>query len=110
MPPSCGRWSICALAHIELAEYEKAVADARLACRHPNTSFWSYLTLASALSNLGRDEEAREARDALMELWPDFSVSRFARMVPFDPAITPRWREGLRKADLDIVDEPGARG
>jgi TolB-like protein/Tfp pilus assembly protein PilF len=91
-----------ALSHIELAEFDKAIESARLACRHPNTVPWAYLTLISALSNLRREEEAREARDALFKRWPAFSVSRFGRTVPFDPATTPRWREGLRRAALYV--------
>ena len=89
-----------ALSHIEVAEFDDAVEDGRLACRHPNTVPWSYLTLISALSNLDREAEAREVRDALFERWPDFSLSRFRRTVPFDPATVPNWREGLRRAGI----------
>ena len=92
-----------ALSHLELAEFGKAVEYARLACRHPNTVPWPYLMLVSALSNVGREDEAREVRDALFERWPDFSLSRFGRTVPFDPATTPTWREGLRRAGLSIA-------
>ena len=99
-----------ALARIELAQYEDAVADARLACRHPNTSFWSYLTLASALSHLGRDQEVADARTALFELWPDFSMARFAKMVRFDPVLTARWREGLRRAGFVFPDDSATPG
>jgi len=89
-----------ALSHIELGEFDEAVEDARLACRHPNTTPWSYLTLVAGLSNLHRDDEAHAVRTALFERWPAFSVPRFARTVPFDVAVTPRWRDGLRRAGL----------
>jgi adenylate cyclase len=92
-----------ALSHIELAEFDRAVEDARLACSHPNTVPWSYVMLVSALSNLDREDEAREIRDALFKRWPDFSVSRFKRTVPYDSATTPNWREGLRRAGLNAV-------
>lgn len=99
-----------ALSHLELAEFDKAVEDAKLACCHPNTVHWAYVTLISALANLGRDDEAREARDELFCRWPEFSVNRFGRTVPFDPAITPNWREGLRRAGLlKATASPGRR-
>jgi adenylate cyclase len=91
-----------AMALIEIGEDEHAVSDARAACRHPNTSFWAYLTLSSALANLGRDAEVEKARDALFESWPDFSMSAFANMMPLPPAATRRWREGLHKAGFDF--------
>jgi adenylate cyclase len=92
-----------AFCHIELEEFDQAVEDARLASRHSNTSAWSYVTLASALSNLDRGDEAREVRDALFERWPDFSMSRFARAVPFDAAVASIWRGGLTRAGLNNV-------
>ena len=92
-----------ATVQVELGAYEEAVSDAQRACRHSNTSFHCYLTLASALANLDRCEEAQEAHDALFELWPDFSMRRFARMQSLvQIASTPRWREGLRKAGFEL--------
>jgi hypothetical protein len=55
------------------------------------------------LSNLDRWEEVRAVRDDLFKRWPAFSLARFASTVPFDPAITPNWREGLLKAGLVAV-------
>lgn len=92
-----------ALSHIELSEFDQAVHDARLAARHSNTVPWCYITLISALSNLDRDDEAHAVRDALFERWPNFSLSRFRRTVPFDAAVAPNWRRGLRKAGLHSV-------
>ena len=89
-----------ALSHIEMAEFDKAVEDGRLACRHSNTVPWSYITLISALSNLDRADEAREVRDALFVRWPDFSLSRFRSTVPFDPSIVPNWVQGLRRGGI----------
>ena len=99
-----------AVAHLEIGEFEKAVADAKLACRHPNTSFWSYLTLASGLSRLGQEQEVAEARSVLFDFWPEFSMSDFAKMVPFDPSTWPNWRDGLHNAGFVFPDrtEPQA--
>jgi hypothetical protein len=98
-----------ARAYIEIGDDEHAVSDAWRACRHPNTSFWAYLTLVSALANLGRDAEVETARAALFELWPEFSMSTFANIDPLPPAATRRWREGLHKAGFDYptTTEPG---
>ena len=92
-----------ALSHLELGEFDRAVEYGKLACRHPNSVPWPYLILVSALSNLDREDEAREARDTLFERWPEFSVSRFSRTVPFAPATTPHWRAGLCRAGLSIA-------
>ena len=96
-----------AFAHVELGEYELAVADARRACRHPNTGVWSYLTLASALFNLGRDEEAKQVFARLYALWPDFSAARFTQMIHPGFRREGRWLHGLRKAGLEVPDEAG---
>jgi tetratricopeptide (TPR) repeat protein len=90
-----------AWSRIELGEFDKAVDDAQLACRHSNTVPWAYVTLVSALSNLDRADEARDVRAALFARWPAFCMSRFARTVPFDYANAPKWRQGLRRAGLD---------
>ena len=98
-----------AVAHLEIGDYEKAVADAKLACRHPNTSFWSYLTLASGLSYLGREQEIAEAKSILYKFWPEFSMSEFAKMVPFDPAAWSNWRDGLHQAGFTFPEPTESR-
>ena len=61
---------------------------------------------------LDRREEAKIALDKLLELKPDFSADGFmAVLSPLNPeALRPllkTWFDGLRKAGLDIPDEPG---
>ncbi len=73
---------------------------------------WPHATLASALALLDRHEEAKIALDKLLETKPDFTLeAALAAISPLKPeALRPQfktWFEGLRKAGLDIPDEPG---
>jgi hypothetical protein len=71
------------------------------------------MTLVSALAHLGRHEEAKIALARLLEVKPDFSVNAvLSAFSPLNPA-APRLHfrkmfDGLRKAGLDIPDEPAA--
>ncbi len=92
---------------------EAAVGDARRAIRHPAAPFWPHAHLALALALLDRREEAKIALDKLLEIKPDFSPdAALAAYSPLNPeALRPlhkTWIEGLRKAGLDIPDEPGS--
>jgi len=100
-----------AMARLLLRDYEAAVEDARRAIRHPAAPFWPHAHLASALALLDRREEAKIALDKLLEVNPDFSPdTAIASYSPLNPeAVRPRyktWIDGLRKAGLDIPDEP----
>ncbi len=94
-----------------LGDYEAAVEDARRSIRHPAAAFWLHAHLASALALLDRREEAKIALDRLLEVKPDFSPdAALAALSPLNPeAVRPLfqpWIDGLRKAGLDIPDEP----
>ncbi len=72
---------------------------------------WPHATLASALALLDRREEARTALAKLLEVEPAFSLdAALAALSPLNPeALRPlfkTWIDGLRKAGLDIPDEP----
>ncbi|MCZ6453393.1 MAG: hypothetical protein O6909_04040 [Alphaproteobacteria bacterium] len=106
-------YNIRARAHFFLGDYEAAVEDTRRAIRHPAARYWPHATLASALAHLDRREEAKIALDKLLEDDPDFSPhAALAAWYPLNPeALRPlykTWIEGLRKAGLDIPDEPAA--
>jgi adenylate cyclase len=113
-PHDANMWvieTINALAHIALGQFDEAEDLSRSAIRRPNTGFWAYATLASALGNLGRISEARSALDKLLELKPDFSRKLFDSVfVNDDPASFAAYFYGLRKAGLDIPDEPDRDG
>ncbi|MDP6352052.1 MAG: tetratricopeptide repeat protein [Alphaproteobacteria bacterium] len=102
-----------AWARFFLGDYEAAVEEAQRAIRRPSATFLPHTTLASALALLDRREEARIALDKLLEIKPDFSPhAALAAFSPLNPeALRPRfkpWIDGLRKAGLDIPDEPAA--
>ena len=104
-------YNVRARAHFFLGDYEAAVEDARRAIRHPAAPFWPHAILASGLALLDRREEAKIALDKLLEIKPDFSPhAALAAFSPLNPE-APRplfktWIDGLRKAGLDIPDEP----
>jgi len=58
--------------HLQLGQYEEALASAQKAIRSPNPRYWAYGSLAAALAGIGRLEEARSAAAELMRLKPDF--------------------------------------
>ena len=87
--------------------------DARRAIRHPAANFWPHATLASSLALLDRGDEAKIALDRLLKVQPDFSPNLvMSAFSPLNPeALRPQfktWIDGLRKAGLDIPDEPTA--
>jgi hypothetical protein len=97
-----------------LRDYEAAVEDARRSIRHPAAVFHTHAVLASSLALLDRREEARMALNKLLEVKPDFSLNAvLAAFSPLNPEAALRpvakiWIDGLRKAGLDIPDEPPA--
>ena len=94
-----------------LEDYEAAVEDARRSVRHPEATYQPHAMLASALALHDKHEEAKIELDKLMEIKPDFSPDDvMAAYSPLNPeALRPlfkTWINGLRKAGLDIPDEP----
>jgi adenylate cyclase len=68
-----------AFALIELRRFDEAVAAARNALHQNQTFVGAYHSLASALSNLGREAEARNAVARLLELESDFRISEWVK-------------------------------
>jgi adenylate cyclase len=85
-------------AFIGLGRFDEAVAAARKAVRENQTFVMTYLCLAAALAHLGREAEARETVARLLELEPNFHISkRMARGVRWEAQT---FIDGLRKAGL----------
>jgi adenylate cyclase len=83
-------------AFIELGRFEEAIVAAKKAQRQ-NPSY-AYVILASAFAHRGRDAEAREAVERLLEVDPAFTISTFiARGGSSNSKLL---IEGLRKAGL----------
>ena len=106
-------YTIRAWAHVSSGDYEAAVEDARRGIRHSRARFYPHAVLASALALLDRHEEAKLAFGKLLEIKPDFSpddlLATYSSLNP--EALRPlfkTWIDGLRKAGLDIRDEPAA--
>jgi tetratricopeptide (TPR) repeat protein len=71
--------------------------------------FHTHALRAAALGQLGRREEAHKALQDLLALRPDFAAAarqEYAKW--YDPALIEQIIDGLRKAGLDIPDEPGS--
>jgi TolB-like protein len=94
---------------ISLGEYTMAEELAGSATRRPRTTFYSYVSLASALGHLGRDVEAKRALAKLMEMNPHFSLAWWDRTwVGTSPVFRDPFFEGLYKAGLADPDSVAA--
>jgi TolB-like protein/Flp pilus assembly protein TadD len=93
-----------------MGDHERAIEWIERASRRPRKiEFWISAILASSLGHLGRYEEARDALDKARQSEPRFSYAFIKRNLPFGRhEHFKSWFEGLRKAGLDIPDEPTA--
>jgi adenylate cyclase len=85
-------------AFISLGRFDEAVAAAKKALSQNQTFVITYRCLAAALAQLGRDAEARETAARLLELEPNFHISKW--MVPHSRSGAQMFIDGLRKAGL----------
>jgi adenylate cyclase len=85
-------------AFIELRRFDEAILAAKKARRQSPSYSYSYRSLASAFAHLGRNAEAREAAERVMETDPTFTISGWiARGGQENSTVL---IEGLRKAGL----------
>ncbi len=70
--------------------------------------FWSEVRLAMAYAQLGRTADAQAVVDRLLTLYPDFAENFWEehRRINMEDSLIRRSRDGLRKAGLDIPEEP----
>jgi adenylate cyclase len=97
--------TIRAFTALQQHDFETAVEWARKALRHPAAvggGYFTHAVLASALSHLGRSEEAQSALAAARAQKPDLTLSYIAKTVPTKPpgGLT-GYLEGLRLAGLE---------
>lgn len=88
-------------AQLLLGKYEAAAAQLRERIRLAPHTDVSRAFLASALGQLGRDEEARQVWQDLMQISPGYSFDEHVGRLPFqNPADIAGIRSGLTKAGL----------
>ena len=92
-------------AHFAAYDYEQAIADfqASLALNPDFGAAHQYLAATHGL--LGNEKEARAEAAEVLRLTPDF-VDGILRTPFRDRAVRTRVLEGLRKAGLDVPEQP----
>ncbi len=90
-----------ALAHVQLEEYERAVAVLkRRLVRKPESDI-SRVLLATTYGHMGKIEESRAEWAEALRINPDYSLEHRRKILPYrDPADFEHLLEGLRKAGL----------
>jgi adenylate cyclase len=89
-------WALSAL-----GRQEEVVDWARRAAEQPNSVLWPNLMLASALGQLGRRQEARQALDRFHQENPHIDIDDVCERMPFrNPAHVQTIAEGIRLAEL----------
>lgn len=83
------------IAFIGLNRFDDAIESAKKALRRNPHCSGAYRCLAAALANLGRDAEAREAVAGLLEVQPNFRISKWNVPRRSRPQT---YVDGLRKA------------
>jgi len=88
------------VAYRDSGQYEKAIEASKKALqREPNSQF-PYIHMAISYIRLGREEEARAAAAEILRINPEFSLERYAKILPFTQSVADRVVEDLRKAGL----------
>ncbi|MEN3348582.1 MAG: hypothetical protein V7632_2217 [Bradyrhizobium sp.] len=86
-------------AFIELRRFDEAIVAGRKALRLNPSYPGAYRCLASAFAHLGRDAEAREAAEGVLELDPRFTISAWIARSELSKTAK-LMIEGFRKAEL----------
>ena len=85
--------------HYLARNYEKAAEVARLAVQRGPNHPLGWRSLANALGQLGRLDEAREALGQFLARVPGYSEQTARSVMPFrDESVFQHWLEGLRKS------------
>ncbi len=111
LPDHPGYWHIwLSFNHYRKHEYEEALAEA-LKINMPGI-FWSHAALAAAYGQLGRKAEAAAAVRDLLKLYPTYPEKVWDEFRKFNisPELALHYVEGLRKAGLEVPDEPEEDG
>ena len=89
------------VAHVISGRHDEALAAAQRAVQESPNFASGHRLMVMALGRLGRIEEAKLAARRVLELAPDFTVSRYQSMSPFkDPEFRKRSAEIFRAAGI----------
>ena len=103
-------WYYYPFVHEQYAEGDyKTALDLleRIAASGSSTS-WLFILRLASLGQLGRVEEAEATRQRFQEQYPGMTFGAEAKKWNIMPQQTALLAHGLRKAGLDIPDEPAA--
>ncbi len=96
--------AVRAFTALQQHDFDTAAEWALKATRHPAAvggGYWPYAVLASALSHLGRSEEAQSAIAAARTQKPDLTLSYIVKTLPTKPpGDLKAYLDGLRRAGL----------
>ena len=100
--PNMGSFMVrLADAHLLMRQHDEAVDWAKKAFRQTGTQWSRHAALISALSHLGRLDEARSALEGLLELRPDFTQTFVRKTHLFsDSGDLEHYLDGLRKTGV----------
>jgi adenylate cyclase len=92
LDPATGGFIACTgAAHLVAGRYDEALGAVERAIQTSPTFIFSHVVRVSALGHLGRINEARQAALRLLELSPEFTVSRYRSLSPVkDPKFRKR--------------------
>ncbi|MGY8995544.1 MAG: tetratricopeptide repeat protein [Alphaproteobacteria bacterium] len=100
------RWGIYSMAsfnQVLLGNHEAAIEFARKGIRDKPNIFWAHVHQISALSQMGRDDEARRAAEDLLKIQPDFTTAMIDRAIVIkSPEVRERYLASLHKAGLPV--------
>jgi len=99
-PMNFNNYVALACSHEVKQEYEEAAELYRRALQERPHAAWIYRSLAPALAGAGRMEEARQAYDRLMKVYPDLTIAKVKSAMVFQPEFMDRMAENLKKLGL----------
>ena len=90
-----------AWAYLLMDRREDVIVTAQEAIKIDPDYIYTYIVLAIAYAELGREQEANDAADNVLRIEPEYTLRTFAETKPFrDVDVLDRHIEGLRKAGL----------
>jgi adenylate cyclase len=98
--PSTSTLNFLAVAYRDSGQYEKAIETSKKALQQQPSYQFPYIHMTISYIRLGWEEEGRAAAADLLKVNPQFSLERYAKILPFPKPMADRVIEDLRKAGL----------